>query len=68
MNDPAPVPLEVSLGEDETFGRLHVELAAYCDFDAWMDRCTESLVERWRHAAAPASLRSRRSASMVQRS
>jgi hypothetical protein len=61
MNDPGPVALEVSLGEDDTFGRLHVELAAYCDFDAWMDVQVESLISLWAHLAAPASARCRRS-------
>jgi hypothetical protein len=59
MNDPAPVALEISLGEDETFGRLHIELAAWCDFETWMDAQVERLSQRWLHLAAPASCRSR---------
>ena len=65
MNDPAPdvlevSVLEVSLGDDETFGRIHIELAAYCDFDAWMDAQTQLLSQYWLHLAAPAAGRIRR--------
>jgi hypothetical protein len=59
MEDPGSVTLEVSLGEDEPFGRLHVELAAFCEFDAWIDSRTQQLIDRWVHLAAPNSNRSR---------
>ncbi len=60
MKDPAPAVLEVSLGEDDAvFGRVNVELAAFCEFDALMDQETARLIDRWAHLAAPASSRSR---------
>jgi hypothetical protein len=55
--------LEVALGENERFGRLHVDLAAFCDFDAWIDLQTEQLTHRWIHLAAPAAARCRRAVS-----
>ncbi len=64
MQDPAPVGLEVSLGEDAaSFGRVQIELSAYCDFDALMDGEVALLIDRWAHLAAPASSRSRRSSA-----
>ncbi|MBW3599662.1 MAG: hypothetical protein KY475_20625 [Planctomycetes bacterium] len=67
MIDPAPVGLELSLGDDEFFGRLHVELASWCDFDAWMDVQAELLSQRWLHKAAPVACRSRRPRPPVPR-
>jgi hypothetical protein len=68
MEEPGSVTLEVSLGEDEPFGRLHVELAAFCDFDAWIDAQTQQLIDRWVHLAAPNSNRSRGACASRSRS
>ncbi len=66
MNEPGPVALEVSLGEGEIFGRIHVDLVAYCEMDAWMDAQVEQLIARWLHLAAPGAARSRRSSALGQ--
>jgi hypothetical protein len=55
MEKPGPVTLEVALGEGETFGAVHVDLAAFCDFDASLDQKLQQLVDRWERLAAPAS-------------
>jgi hypothetical protein len=68
MENPGSVTLEVSLGDDDEFGRVHVELAAYCEFDAWFDAQAQLLIDRWVHLAAPQSSRSRRSAAIRSRS
>jgi hypothetical protein len=61
MDETGSVTLEVSLGDDDAFGRVHVELAAFCEFDGWIDSQTEQLIARWLHLAAPGANRTRRS-------
>jgi hypothetical protein len=59
MEESGPVTLEVSLGDNDEFGRVHVELAAFCEFDAWIDAQAQHLIDRWVHLAAPNTNRSR---------
>jgi hypothetical protein len=68
MENTGPVTLEVSLGDGDEFGRVHVELAAFCDFDAWIDTQAQLLIDRWAHLAAPHSNRTRRSSESRSRS
>jgi hypothetical protein len=64
MNDAGPKTLEVCLGDEEFVGRVHIELTAFCAFDAWMDGQTEILFQKWVHLAAPAAARSRRTSAL----
>jgi hypothetical protein len=68
MEESGPVTLEVSLGDDDAFGRVHVELGAFCEFDAWIDGHTQALIDRWAHLAAPNSSRPRRTCASRSRS
>ncbi len=48
----------IVLSEDDSLGKIRVDLDVFLDFDLRLDRDLEILVSNWAHAAAPNASRS----------
>jgi hypothetical protein len=49
VTEDAPQTLHFTLCDEESAGRIRVELDAFCRFSDALDQALEQLVARWRH-------------------
>lgn len=60
MTQGASQPLQIVLCEEESAGRIVVDLDTFVRFDTGIDAALAQLVEQWRHLQPPHTMSKRR--------